>query len=575
MNVITEHHLLIFLLQFALLLGACKAVGFLLEKIHQPTITGDVLVGLILGPAIFGRYAPDLQLNIFPNEPVQWAMLGTVAWFGNLFLLMETGLEINFSKVWKQRGDAIKLSFIDLIVPLALCFLPFYFLPSSYLVDPSQRTIFALFIASVMTISALPVAIRGLKELGVLKTDMGFLIVSALTINDIVGWVIFTIILGIFAHGVVEFAFVIRLIVLTLAFTLVSLTLLKRIVDKAITLIHTKIGHETGYKTTFIVIIGMLMGAITLKIGIHSLFGFFIAGIVVGEAKHINEQDRHTIHRMVYSIFVPIFFAKIGLQINILANLDIPLVALITILGVASRYIGAYLGAIWAKQDKVNLSSIAISHTAGGEMHIVVAMLAYSAKLINERVFVSVVAASIFSTIIFGPWLSLNLRKVRNKLVNFIFSKGDVFLDNSSSTKDELLKTLIAKAANRIGVPESYLKNEVLTREDQMSTAVGRAVAFPHARLKGLNSSKLFVVKTDYGIDWDSPDGIGVKLVFFTISPLEKPEAQLKLIQSLSMLVRNPKNLAKLMQTRDTGKLHNLLKSHLAECDDCLIATAT
>jgi len=275
---------------------------------------------------------------------------------------------------------------------------------------------------------------------------------------------------------------------------------------------------------------------------------------------------------MVYSIFVPIFFAKIGLQIDILANLDWPLVILITVLGVASRYIGAYLGAMWAKQDKVNLSSIAISHTAGGEMHIVVSMLAYSANLITEVVFVSVVAGSIFSTIIFGPWLSYTLRKVRKNLVNFVFTKEDVLFDVSSLTKDELLKSLIAKAASRIGIPESVIWSEVMTREEQMSTAVGRGVTFPHARLKGLKSSKLFVVKPAHDIEWDSPDGKGVQLVFLTLSPLEKPEAQLKLIQGLSSSIRNPKNLETLMQSSDAGKIYKLLKKHLNECDSCLVA---
>jgi len=572
MGPISEHNLLIFLLQFALLLGACKLAGFFFERIKQPTITGDILVGLILGPAIFGRYAPDIQQSIFPNEAIQWAMLGTVAWFGNLFLLMETGLEINFSRVWKQRGEAVKLSLADIIVPLTLSFLPLYFLPERYFVDPSQRFIFALFIASIMTISALPVAIRGLKDLGVLKTDMGFLIVSALTLNDIVGWVMFTIILGIFAHGTVEITYVLRLILLTLAFTLGSLTLLKRIIDKAITLIHTKIGKETGYKTTFIVIFGMLMGAMTLKIGIHSLFGFFIAGIVVGEARHISEADRHTIHRMVYSIFVPIFFAKIGLQIDILASLDWALVSLITVLGVFSRFIGAYIGAIWAKQDKVNLKSIAISHTAGGEMHIVVAMLAFSAKLITETVFVSVVAASIFSTIIFGPWLSLALRKLRKQLVSFIFVKEDVFLDSSSHSREELLQQLIRRAANRTGIPEPDLRSEVMSREEQMSTALGRGIALPHARLKGLSGNKLFVVKLTHGLDWDSPDGESVSLVFLILSPLDDPEAQLRLMQSLTVILHRPQILAKLKAADDPNKIYNLLKNNIAECDNCLIA---
>lgn len=571
METISEHHLFIFLIQFALLLGACKIVGYFLEKIKQPTITGDILVGLLLGPAIFGRYAPEWQSFLFPADKVQWAMLGTIAWFGNLFLLMETGLEINFSKVWKQRGEALKLCFADLIIPIVLCFLPFYLLPDYYLVDPSQRFLFALFIASIMTISALSVAIRGLQDLGILKTDMGFLIVSALTLNDIFGWVMFTIILGIFAHQGVEIGYILRLIAMTLAFTFISLTLLKRVVDKAVSLIHTKIGHETGYKTTFIVILGMLMGAITLYIGIHSLFGFFIAGILVGEAKHISEKDRQTIHRMVYSIFVPIFFAKIGLQIDILANLDIFLVSLITILGVATRYFGAYVGAIWAKQRKANRASIAISHTAGGDMHIVVAMLAFSANLITERVFVSVIAASILSTIIFGPWLSLTMRKLRKDMLALLFNKQDIIFDIRSKTKDELLKSLIATAAPRIGFKESILRTEVFAREEQMSTAVGRGVAFPHAHLDGLDNTKLFVVKPAKEIDWDSPDGGSVKLVFLILSPSETPEAQLKLMQALSATVRNPKHLEFLLSTDDAGKIYRMLKAQIAECENCLI----
>ncbi|MBW6513669.1 MAG: cation:proton antiporter [Candidatus Syntrophosphaera sp.] len=571
MDGITEHHLLIFLLQFALLLGACKLVGYFLERIKQPTITGDILVGLILGPAIFGRYLPGLQGKIFPDNAIQWTMLGTVAWFGNLFLLMETGLEINFSRVWKQRKGAFRLSFIDMIIPLAVCFIPFYFIPSHYLIDPSQRVIFALFIASIMTISALPVAIRGLQDLGILKTDVGFLIVSALTMNDVVGWVLFTIILGIFARGSVETGFLIKLIVLTLLFAGLALTVFRRLVDKAVTLIHTRIGPETGYKTTFIVIVGMLFGALTLRIGIHSLFGFFLAGIVLGEAKHISEKDRQTIHRMVYSIFVPIFFANIGLHVDILANLDLLLVSVITVLGVATRYLGAFLGAKWAKQDRQNLQTIAISHIAGGEMHIVVAMLAFSSHLITERVFVSVVAGSIFSTIIFGPWLAHALKKLRKDMLDFIFSSQNVLIDPESRTREELLDSLVSNVAAQTGLEESYLHSEIYAREEQLTTAAGRGVAFPHAHLEGISSSKLFVVKPLHGIDWDSPDGAEVHLVLLTLTPAAKPETQLRLMQNLFSTVRDAKTLETVMRSEDPHQIYELLAKHINQCDQCLI----
>lgn len=282
MKFLTEHNLLIFLIQFALLLGISKLVGLLFERFKQSTITGEVLVGLLLGPAIFGKFLPQYQSLLFPREPLQISMLETIAWFGNFYLLMETGLDVNFGRIWKQKGQALTISLTDLIIPMLIAFVPIYLIHDSYLVDPSKRLIFTLFISTIMTISALPVAIRVMYDLNILKSDTGFLIVSALTINDLIGWVVFTIILGIFSHSQVDLFVVFKLVIYTLGFTVLSLTLLRKYVDKAVTFIHNKYGADTGLKTTFVFIIGMLFGAVTLKIGIHSLFGFFIAGIVFG-----------------------------------------------------------------------------------------------------------------------------------------------------------------------------------------------------------------------------------------------------------------------------------------------------
>ncbi|MCD8479838.1 MAG: cation:proton antiporter [Candidatus Cloacimonetes bacterium] len=163
-------------------------MGYFFLRMKQSSVTAEILVGIILGPAILGKFAPAIHSYIFPDDAIQRSMLETIAWFGNFFLLMEAGLEINFSRVWQQRGDALKLSAVDLVLPIILCFGPIYLLPSHYLVDPSHRLMFALFVAAVMTISALPVAIRVMRDLNILKTDVGFLILSALTINDIAGW---------------------------------------------------------------------------------------------------------------------------------------------------------------------------------------------------------------------------------------------------------------------------------------------------------------------------------------------------------------------------------------------------
>jgi Kef-type K+ transport system membrane component KefB len=570
MKFLTEHNLLIFLVQFALLLGLSKAAGLLFERFKQSSITGEVLVGLILGPAIFGRYLPQFQSVLFPKDPLQISMLETIAWFGNFYLLMETGLDVNFGRIWKQRGQALTISLTDLIVPMLIAFVPIYLIGDAFLVDPSKRVIFTLFISTIMTISALPVAIRVMYDLNILKSDTGFLIISALTINDLIGWVVFTIILGIFGQSQVDYLTVVRLVVLTLGFTVLSLTLLRRGVDKVMTVIHNRLGADTGLKTSFVFLVGMLFGAATLKIGIHSLFGFFIAGIVLGEAKHFSQNDRHVMNRLVHSVFVPVFFANIGLHLDFVKSFNFGLVALFTVVGIAARFIGAWMGAKLARQAKTEVETIAICHTAGGEMHIVVAILALSSGLITQQIFVGIVVASIISTMVFGPWLSMALKRRRKGILGIVFGK-DAILENADfGSKEELLEHMSVLIAKKAHKKTDEVLDAIALREDQMSTAMGRAVAFPHARLEGLKHPIIFVARNRGGIEWDAPDGIPVRWVFFVITPADNPSAQLRILQMLANTLGNKDIRRTMDDAGDATPIWQAIRTHLVDCEECL-----
>ncbi len=569
MGPITEHHLTLFLIQFALLLGLCKLAGYLFEKLKQSSVTAELLVGIILGPAILGKLAPELHQTIFPDNAVQRSMLETLAWIGNFFLLMETGLEVNLSRIWRQRGNALKISTLDLIIPVIIGFIAIYLLPAHYMLDPNRRVLFALFIAAIMTISALPVSIRGMRDLNILKTDLGFLTLSALTINDIVGWVFFTIILGLFAQGALELGFVSKLVLLTLLFTIVSLTLMRRLVDKAVTFIHTRMSESPGLKITFITIVGAIFGAITLRINIHALFGFFIAGTVLGEATHVTEKDRFVVNRLVYNIFVPIFFANIGLHLDFFANFDWLLVLVMTVVGMFGRYIGAYFGTLWAKQDAHNRLPIILCHIPGGQMHIVVGMLAYQTGLINERVLVAIIVSAILSTIIFGPWFSYAVKKMKKHSFLISFLPEDVVIEPAVIGQDKVFQILANKASQRIGLAEDVILKELLKREDQMSTAMGRSVAFPHARLSGIDKSYLIFIHNIHGISWDSPDDKDVHLIIGIFTPEDNPTAQVQILQSLAITMQNKKLIADLIDNDDPEFLYENLHRELGACSQC------
>ncbi len=134
----SEHHLLLFLVQVLLLLGLARGFGGLLRRAGHPPLVGEILIGVLLGPTLLGRALPELQQAIFPPDAIQQSMLDTVSWLGVLFLLLETGLEVDVSAAWRQRGPALRVGIIGVIVPLALGFALSLALPDRYLVDPES-----------------------------------------------------------------------------------------------------------------------------------------------------------------------------------------------------------------------------------------------------------------------------------------------------------------------------------------------------------------------------------------------------------------------------------------------------
>jgi Kef-type K+ transport system membrane component KefB/mannitol/fructose-specific phosphotransferase system IIA component (Ntr-type) len=541
-EVLSEKNILIFLLQFALLLGSARVLGIVFYKLKQPTITADIIVGLVFGPTILGRAFPQIQKMIFPTEITQMAMLETLAWIGILFLLMDTGLEVNFSSVWKQRKSAVKISIADIIIPIVISAAFIYFIPDKYIIIPERKIIFTIFLATIMTISAMPVTIRVLHELKLLKTDLGFLIISVLSINDILGWVVFTIVLGVFSKSSFEWGFAFQIFFLTITFVITAIVVLKKPIDKSVKFIKKKYPEDTGLTVTFIAVIGLLFGSITQSIGIHALFGFFIAGLVIGESSAITERDRNVFSKMVYAIFVPIFFASIGLRMDFLANFDLFLTLFITIIGVASRYGAAYFGAVISGTEKSARNIIAIAHTPGGEMHIVIGMLALHLGLINEVMFVAIVGSAVLSSILLGPWLGYSYNKIKKSKVFDWKDNLKIIINREKITREEILIKMCKEAADLSGKEEKVIVEEVVKREMRMTTAIDKGIAIPHAKIEGLEKNIVIFAKSNHGIEWNSVDGLEVNMVFLILTPLGTEEKHLAILSSIVRFVMNDDN---------------------------------
>lgn len=528
---LAENYILLFLLQFFLLLVFSRLMDLLSTRLRQPTVTGDVLVGVILGPSVMGRFWPSAYQKIFPSDPLQVAMLDTVAWIGIFFLLLVTGLEVNFSSVWKHRGKAAWIAMSDIVIPIVYSAIILFFLPSHYLINPEQRFLFVFFISTIMTISAMPVSIRVMQDLKLLRTDLGFLTISALSINDIAGWIVFTIILGMFAHGSPDLSFVLVLVISTGLFLFLATTLGKKLIGKILSLIQRKSIEASGPALSVVLSTGLLFGTITQQIGIHGLFGFFVAGLVAGEAVDLPEKTRFTIDQFVSSVFIPIFFANIGLKIDLFKSFDFFLVILFIIMGITARFLGAYIGVNMAGIPKAQHWPVSLLHTPGGEMHIVVGTIALDLQLINETVFVAIIASAIISTMTLGPALSFVIKRiVPSKTVQI---PSEAVLEITDETKSEALMSLSESAAKIVGASADTIYQRAKNREEGMSTGMEMGIAIPHARIANLKRSAVIFGRSRTGIDWNSPDGLPAKLIFFIVTPFDQADTQLQIYHQL------------------------------------------
>ena len=190
----SEHDFALLLFQLFALLSLALALGELFRRFRQPTVIGEIMAGVLLGPSILGVLSPAASSALFPGPQTQ--LLGSFAWLGSVFLLLVAGLEINLAILVQQRRVVALTSLIGIAVPFILGFLLGLNLPDEYLINPAQRLLFSFFLATALSISAIPIIAKILMDLGLLRTGVGQAILGTAIVNDLIGWICFAVILS-------------------------------------------------------------------------------------------------------------------------------------------------------------------------------------------------------------------------------------------------------------------------------------------------------------------------------------------------------------------------------------------
>lgn len=419
MNRLEHIEIVNLLIQLGVMILAARLFGELARRIGQPMVVGEILAGVILGPSILGMINPDIYNLLFPLEGNTGMVLDGIISVSVVLLLFIAGMEVELDLVWQTGRKAVFTSLFALFIPLITGFVVSYTSPDLFgLEEEKNKVVFSLFIGTTLAITALPVIARVLMDLNIFKTKMGMVIIASAMIIDILGWIIFSVILSMMGERGDSIS-VWQTILFTLLFTLTALTIGKSMINWLLPIINKKFAWPGGLLSIAMVFC-FLAAALTEYIGIHAIFGAFIIGVAVGDSEHMTERAKEIVHQFINNIFGPLFFVSIGLYVNFVTSFNLTIVVVLIVIALISKLIGAYIGARLGGLKKHQSLAIGFGMNTHGTLEVILGTIALNSNLITEQVFVAIVIMVIASILISAPLMkySLSLGKKTKKTVD-------------------------------------------------------------------------------------------------------------------------------------------------------------
>jgi mannitol/fructose-specific phosphotransferase system IIA component (Ntr-type) len=386
-----------------------------------------------------------------------------------------------------------------------------------------------------------------MMDMDLFKTDVGMLVMGAAMFSDLVGWIIFSIILGMMnanappdsAVGGDHAAMGIGMtIALTLAIVALVLTIGRWLVDRSLPWIQSRLSWPGGV-LSFTLVLTLAGAAATEWIGIHAIFGAFLVGIAVGDSAHMRSQTRTILHQFVTYIFAPIFFVSIGLEANFLEHFNLPLVLGVLAVAFIGKIAGCMLGAHWGGLSRRDGLAISFGMNARGAMEIILGLLALQYGVIQAEMFVALVVLALLSSIISGPMMNKFIDRPKHWKLEDLLNTKLYFPEMGARTRDDAIRELAHPAAEIGNLHPDVVAQAVLDRERIMGPSLGSEIAVPHARMDGLDRPILVVGHSKEGIDFDSPDGMPARLIFLLLTPEHDMSAQIQIMGQIARLFKD------------------------------------
>jgi Kef-type K+ transport system membrane component KefB len=407
-----HHPLAMLLAQIVTIIVVARIFGWISTRIGQPTVVGEMIAGIVLGPSLIGMYFPEFSAVLFPAQSL--GNLQFLSQVGLILFMYIVGMELDLNVLRNKAHDAVVVSHASIVIPFALGTGLAYFIYDQFAPPDIQFSSFALFSGIAMSVTAFPVLARIVQERGIQKTKLGTIVITCAAADDITAWCILAAVIAIVKAG--SFVSAGYTLILAISYVLLMIRVIRPFL-KRIGELHTS--RENLSKPIVAIFFLILIGSsyITEVIGIHALFGAFMAGAIMPENTKFRSIFIEKIEDVALVLLLPLFFVFTGLRTQI-GLLNDPylwsITGLIILVAITGKFVGSTIAAKFVGQNWKDSLSIGALMNTRGLMELVVLNIGYDLGVLGPEIFAMMVIMALLTTFMTGPALDLINRIFRS-----------------------------------------------------------------------------------------------------------------------------------------------------------------
>ncbi|WP_396218565.1 cation:proton antiporter [Flavobacterium sp.] len=455
------HPLAILLAQIVTIILVARFFGLICKKIGQPSVIGEIIAGIVLGPSFFGSYLPEFSVLLFPSSSLD--NLKFLSQIGLIFFMFVVGMELDLRVLRNKAKEAVIISHASIIIPFTLGLVLAYTIYTDFAPKGIEFISFGLFLGIAMSITAFPVLARIVQERGLQKTRIGAMVITCAAADDITAWCLLAGVIAIVKAGSITSS--LYIIVLSFIYVVAMIKLVRPFLRRIGNLYDT--AEKITKPVVAIFFLTLLISSyLTEIIGIHALFGAFVAGVIMPDNMKFRKMFIEKIEDVSLVVLLPLFFVFTGLrtEIGLLNSPELwKVCGLIIVVAVVGKFIGSALAAKFVGQNWRDSLTIGALMNTRGLMELVVLNIGYDLGVLTKEVFAMMVIMALATTFMTGPALNL---------IDLIFKPRKNSIPNTSDNLE--YKVLVSFENPEDGKPLLKVANNFISleKEKQSITAM-------------------------------------------------------------------------------------------------------